>query len=327
METVQMPNGRTTTRLGFGCTPLMNGRGRRESLALLDAAYAAGIRHFDTAPMYGFGESESCLGEFLATHPDATVTTKYGIAAPKRRGLLSVARMVVAPVIQRVPAVKAKLARAAAAAAPSAKAKFTAEEARVSLENSLRALRVDRIDIWLLHEAEADDLRDEGLLRFCEEATRAGKIGAFGVGSEAKKLPALRAQRPQFCSVLQYEWSVLDEALNDAVNGGDAFRVHHRALTDNFRALQQKLREDAPLRRQWSEAVGADLADSSVLAALMLKAALVEHPQSIVLVSSKSKAHIEDNVRTAQDAALEDAARRLYRVARETSKFSQAVAA
>lgn len=323
METVRLADGRTTTRLGFGCTPLMNGRGRRESLALLDAAYAAGIRHFDTAPMYGFGESEGCLGEFLASHRDATVTTKYGIAPPKRRGLLNVARMVVAPVIQRVPAVKAKLAKAAAAAAPTTKAKFSAEEARGALEKSLRSLRVDRIDVWLLHEAEAADLHDEELLRFCEEMVRDGKIASFGVGSEAKRVPALRAARLAFCRVLQYEWSVLDAP----VASGDAFTIHHRSLTDNFRTLARELRGNAVMRKQWSEAVGADLADESMLARLMLKAALVENPGSVVLVSSKSAAHMEDNVRTAEDASLEDAARRLYRVAQQAEKFSQVVAA
>ena len=38
------------------------------SLRLLEAAYDAGIRHFDVAPMYGYGEAESCLGEFRARH-------------------------------------------------------------------------------------------------------------------------------------------------------------------------------------------------------------------------------------------------------------------
>ena len=53
---------------------------RRESLRLLEAAFDAGIRHFDVAPMYGYGEAEGCLGEFLQRHrADVTVTTKYGI--------------------------------------------------------------------------------------------------------------------------------------------------------------------------------------------------------------------------------------------------------
>ena len=59
---------------------------RRQSLALLESAFEAGIRHFDTAPMYGYGEAESCLWEFLSKHPgEMTVTTKFGIPSRKSR--------------------------------------------------------------------------------------------------------------------------------------------------------------------------------------------------------------------------------------------------
>ena len=45
--------GRLTTRLGFGCSNLMGSMSRKESIALLDAAWDAGIRHIDVAPFYG----------------------------------------------------------------------------------------------------------------------------------------------------------------------------------------------------------------------------------------------------------------------------------
>ena len=45
----------TTTRLGLGGSSIMGVLNRRQSLALLESAYDAGIRHFDTAPMYGYG--------------------------------------------------------------------------------------------------------------------------------------------------------------------------------------------------------------------------------------------------------------------------------
>ncbi|HVG27121.1 MAG TPA: aldo/keto reductase, partial [Acidobacteriaceae bacterium] len=205
MEQVRLAQGgRATTRLGYGCSSIMGALGRGQSLKLLESAFEAGFRHFDVAPMYGYGEAESCVGEFLARHPGAvTVTTKYGIAPPKRGGLLRAARRVVGPLVGKVPAVKKRLARAAGAvAAPAERAKFSAEEARLSLENSLRALRVEFIDVWLLHEAEAPDLRDEGLLRFLEEAVASGKIGSFGVGSDSAKIAALLRERPAYCGVL-----------------------------------------------------------------------------------------------------------------------------
>src|SRR5580692_951803 len=174
--------GRLTTRLGFGCSGLMGATSRRASLAILESAYDAGIRHFDVAPMYGYGEAESCLGEFRTGHNDITITTKYGIAPPKRGGMLRAARRVVGPMLQRVPALKRRVARAAnAVAAPAEKSPFTTDAARASLENSLRALRTSFIDVWLLHEAEASDLTDESLLNFLHEAVAQKKIGSFGV--------------------------------------------------------------------------------------------------------------------------------------------------
>jgi aryl-alcohol dehydrogenase-like predicted oxidoreductase len=302
-------NGRPTTRLGYGCSSIMGALNRRQSLRLLNAAYDAGIRHFDVAPMYGYGEAESCLGEFLQHHGDVTVTTKYGIAPPKRGGALRAARRIVGPVAQRIPALKRRLVRVAGVvAAPAEKSNFRAEQARTSLENSLRLLRTDFIDVLLLHEAEAQDLTEDGLLQFLQDSVAQGRIGNFGVGSDSAKIPALLHDRAAYCHVIQHDWSVLD--VNEQPDA--AFHIHHRALTDRLHALHAALLSDSPRCRRWSESTGRDLARREELASLMLKAALVLYPNTILLVSSRNPAHIRANVRVAEDASLEQPARRLY---------------
>jgi aryl-alcohol dehydrogenase-like predicted oxidoreductase len=299
----------------------MGALNRTESLRLLEAAYDAGIRHFDVAPMYGYGEAESCLGEFRARHADVTITTKYGIAPPKRGGLLRTARRVVGPVLQRIPALKRRLVRAAGAvAAPAEKSRFSAEEARASLEKSLRALRANFIDVWLLHEAQAADLTDDALLRFLEDSVAQGAIGAFGVGSDSAKLPALLRDRPAYCRVVQHDWSILDPIEPQTT----AFHIHHRALTDRLQTIHDDLIRDKPRCVRWSEITGRDLARREDLAALMLKAALVLHPNTILLVSSKSPAHIRENVRVAEDASLNDPARRLHQLVQREGLASAA---
>ncbi len=60
--------------------------------------------------------------------------------------------------------------------------------------------------------------------------------------------------------------------------------------------------------------MGADLGNREVLAGLMLKAALVENPASVVLFSSKDPSHMQRNVEVAGDAALVEPAKRLYEV-------------
>src|SRR5690349_10156669 len=69
-----------TTRLGFGCGSLFRIPSRARRVQLLGAAYEAGIRHFDVAPMYGLGRAEAELGAFArARRSELTITTKFGI--------------------------------------------------------------------------------------------------------------------------------------------------------------------------------------------------------------------------------------------------------
>ena len=234
METVELAStGRSTTRLGYGCSSLMGAMGRKQSIALLEESLEQGIRHFDVAPSYGFGEAERCLGEFVAVHRgEITVTTKFGLAPAKNQPLLRFARRVAGPVLQGLPALKRRLARGADNIAGSgAQVQYTVDEARFSLERSLRALNCDRIDLWLLHEAQATDLRDDRLLRFMEDSVAAGKIATFGVGSEAAKIPLLLQQRRPYCRVLQYEWSVFDPGpLADPSAGQSPLRISGRFI-------------------------------------------------------------------------------------------------
>lgn len=56
------------TELGFGSAPIGNlfrAVSEAEARATLDAAWAGGLRHFDTAPLYGFGLAETRLNPFL----------------------------------------------------------------------------------------------------------------------------------------------------------------------------------------------------------------------------------------------------------------------
>jgi D-threo-aldose 1-dehydrogenase len=311
MESIALADtGRVTSRLGFGCSTLMGASSRKQSLAVLEAAFDAGIRHFDVAPLYGYGAAEGCLGEFLARHPgQLTVTTKYGIPAANNQSLLGVARSLARPVIKLLPGVKQRLAKVAnSVSGPAVRATFTPAQAEASLNRSLTELRTPHIDVWLLHEVEPEELRDESLLHFLEQCVASGKIGSFGTGSGREKVERLKAEVPAYCRVMQFEWSVFDPALP----ADGPFRIHHRALTSLFPQLHAKFVADSNLCRNWSSQVGANLADKHALAALMLKASLVLNPGSVILFSSKNRAHIESNIAVAQDEALAAPAVRLH---------------
>jgi aryl-alcohol dehydrogenase-like predicted oxidoreductase len=316
MQIIPLANtGRHTTRLGFGCGSIMGVTNHRDSLKLLETAYDGGIRHFDVAPRYGYGEAESCLGDFLQNHRgQITITTKYGIAPPKNSPIIKLGRSIAGPIVRQLPNLKKRLAHAAKAATQNPeRPSFTATQAKASLDRSLTALRTDHIDLWLLHEATATDLQDDTLLPLLEAEVKRGTIGAFGIGSSADKIPSLLATHPAYCRTLQYEWSVLDSRIPDAPLQPQApFRIHHRALTDNFRALHAALIKNQPLCQRWSTPINTDLSHPEALARLMLKASLVMNPTSIILFSSKNPAHIHANIYTADDTTLELPARQLY---------------
>jgi aryl-alcohol dehydrogenase-like predicted oxidoreductase len=315
MQTNPLANTNRQTRLGFGCGSLMGATNRRDSLKLLETAYEAGIRHFDVAPMYGYGEAETCLGEFLQNHRgQITVTTKYGIAPPKKSAIIKLSRSLAGPIVKKLPSLKRSLGRAANAATRNPeRPTFTPALAKASLERSLIALRSGHIYLWLLHEATAADLQDDALLSFLEAEVKRGTISTFGIGSSADKIADILATHPAYCRTLQYEWSVLDSPISDApIRSFTPFRIHHGALTKNFHAIHKSIIKNKPLCQRWSASTNTDLSHPEALARLMLKASLVMNPASLILFSSSNPAHIQANVRTAADTTLESPARQLY---------------
>lgn len=317
--TLPGPSGRQTTRLGYGCSRLMGSIGRPESSALLEAAYEAGIRHFDVAPAYGGGQAEACVGEFLVRHrAEVTVATKYGVPVHDRPGLKLALRRFAMPVIEKVPGLKQRLQRAVAVPGkpgPRESLPFTAALMQASVETSLKLLRTDHIDLFLLHEVMADDLAEDAnadrILRLLEGYVAAGTIGAFGCASSQPRLAEILSQRPQFCTVVQHEWSVLDP-----LQAPEPFRILHRSLSEHFLQLHTALLGDKAVAARWSATCGADVANAETLAQLMLKASLVANPGSVVLFSSKKPAHIKANIALLHDAAREEQATRFYALVR-----------
>ncbi len=319
LETIELAgSGRRTTRLGFGCSGLMGGLSEQESLRLLETAFDAGIRHFDVAPSYGHGMAERCVGKFLRGRADqVTVATKYGILPPQRADLLDAARNVIRPVARLLPAVRKHLAQAAAGL--KTKARFSAEEAGQSLENSLRELGIGRIDLWLFHEATAVDLDGSNLSAWMEEMRRQGRIGTYGVGGARSHLDALWQRHRDDCRVLQSEWSMFDTVRDFP----GAFRIHYRAVAGPIGTIHRSFARDRQLCRRWSSEVDANLDDSKTLAALLLTAALSSNPDSIVLFSSRVPAHIQANIRIVSDPAWAARSRRFLKLLQQQAAHTR----
>src|SRR5437763_6494447 len=85
--------GRTSvevTALGLGCATLGGSRipvSRQEAEAIVGAAWAAGVSYIDTAPFYGVGQAERCVGDAMRWVPrdEWVLSTKVGRLLRPRR--------------------------------------------------------------------------------------------------------------------------------------------------------------------------------------------------------------------------------------------------
>jgi diketogulonate reductase-like aldo/keto reductase len=162
----------------------------------------------------------------------------------------------------------------------------------VSLHTSLRLLRCERLELFLLHEVEAHDLTDD-LVEVLDRVVADGLIGAWGIGSARSKVDVIAATMPSRAHVLQFEWSILSEA---APTYPGALVLTHGALLNAFTRLRVAL-EEPDRRVRWSEETGVDVGDERELSRLLLSAALRANPEGIVLFSSNRRERVRDNAR------------------------------
>jgi D-threo-aldose 1-dehydrogenase len=297
MRSVELPGSELTlSRLGFGTAGLMARLGRRESVRLLEIAHDSGITHFDTARAYGYGEAESALGDFLAGQRDAvTVATKLGMLPPRRSRALQGAKALGRVGARALPALRPLLRRGGQSMAKSGE--FEPVAARASLETSLRELRVETVDLLLLHECRPADLETEGLLDFLEQVVAEGKVRAFGIGTDRASTAAIVASRPEFARIVQVPQTVADPALELPPGVG---LITHSAVVGLVDAVSERARAEG-----WSrETVGR----------LLLAGALRANPAGAVLFSSTDEGRIRANATLADES--EPRAEDLERLAR-----------
>ena len=284
MRQIELPGSELRlSRLGFGTAGLMARLGRRESVRLLEIAHDSGITHFDTARAYGYGEAEAALGDFLAGRRDAvTVTTKLGMLPPRRSRALQGAKAVGRVGARALPALRPLLRRGAQSMASSGA--FEPVAARASLETSLRELRVETVDLLLLHECRPADLQTEGLHDFLEQVVAEGKVRAFGIGTDRASTAAIVASRPEFARIVQVRQTVADPALELPPGIG---LITHSAVV--------------PLVEAVSEAARAEGWSRDTVGRLLLAGALRANQAGAVLFSSTDEGRIRANAALADE--------------------------
>jgi len=174
---------------GIGSSPDLRGAGDSEEQAmqLLDHARRVGLRRFDTANTYGGGSSEIILGKWLRSQgasflQDAQIATKVGNPHGCRPG--------------ETPLSRAEIA--------------------YHLDQSLRRLGIERIDLFHIHEFDRVTPLEETLDAMAR-AVEAGKIDRFGISnaslSDVKAVGSLASPSLAACfEYVQNEYNLLATA-------------------------------------------------------------------------------------------------------------------
>jgi D-threo-aldose 1-dehydrogenase len=171
--------------LGFGTAPLGNmfrSIPDQEATATVEAAWDQGIRYFDTAPFYGAGLSELRLGEVLADRPrdEYVLSTKVGrvildeLEDPADRDLGEKGGLFEHGRANKMVDL------------------YTADATLRSIEDSLKRLKTDRLDIVWVHDVAQDFHGDDwlnvyetartGAFRVLQKLRDEGVIKAWGLG-------------------------------------------------------------------------------------------------------------------------------------------------
>ena len=130
-------------KLGLGCVTFGREIDKKASFILMDHAYSKGIDTFDTAAAYANGESEKIVGFWLAERAS-------------RRDSISIATKILPP--------------------------YDAPQLRLSVEQSLKRLGTEIIDILYLHQWN-EKVNDRSIWEELENLSKEGKVKEIGVSN------------------------------------------------------------------------------------------------------------------------------------------------
>ena len=177
--------GLSVTELGLGCATLGGSQiavARAVEEEIVGAAWTAGVRYVDTAPFYGVGQAERCVGDALRDHPrdEWVLSTKVGwLLRRNPTGIFADGRRHPLPF--------------------DAVYDYSYDGIMRSFEDSFQRLGLARIDILYVHDIGAyqhgveataalmKTLRESGC-RALESLRRSGEVSAIGIGVNEREV-------------------------------------------------------------------------------------------------------------------------------------------
>ena len=187
MNTRTLGSGLDVSAIGLGCMGMSQSfppiPPKEQGIALIRAAVERGVTFFDTAQVYGPFTNEALVGEALEPVRDqVAIATKFGweLSTGEAQGVDSRPQTI-----------------------------------RSSVEDSLKRLRTDRIDLLYQHRVDPD-VPIEDVAGTVKELIDEGKVAHFGL-SEAGVQTIRRAHAVQPVTALQSEYSLWWREPEDAI--------------------------------------------------------------------------------------------------------------
>ncbi len=199
----------TVSEVGFGLWTTSTGwwgeMSDDEATALLREARDLGITLFDAADTYGNGRSEEQLARaFGARRGDVVYSTKFGYDfytyAGERKGQNEIPH------------------------------DFSPAFVRYALEQSLRRLQTDVIDIYSIHNAHLSEIENDELFALLEDFKREGKVRCYGVAlgpAIGWLVEGVESARKRNVTNVQMIWNLLEQ-----FPGNDMLRAAYDANAD-----------------------------------------------------------------------------------------------
>ena len=181
-------NGPKVSAIGYGAMVLEGYYGpadENDAIGTIRHALDIGVNFIDTADAYGNGHNEALLARALnGRRNDCVIATKFGIVFESGQ----------------------KGTEFPTAWGFSLSLNGTPAYTRRSLDNSLRRLGVDRIDLWYLHYPDPATPVEETVAAMAE-GVRAGKVRYLGLSNvTAEQVRRAHAVHP--IAAVQYEYSL-----------------------------------------------------------------------------------------------------------------------
>ncbi len=276
--------GQEVTTLGYGAMEL---RALEEDAAgkILNAVLDAGINFIDTSIDYG--RSEELIGKLIPhRRAEYFLATKCGCVPGGREHV------------------------------------HTAANIRAGVENSLRLMKTDQLDLVQFHRSlTRAEFEEQGALAELQTLQREGKVRFIGVSGTLPNLEEQVAmgvfdafQIPYSALQLEHEAAIASASAAGAgiiIRGG----VARGAPTDWDQRTYYMVPSET-LRDRWEEARLDDLLDGMSRMEFTLRFTLSDPDLDTTIVGTKSVEHLKDNLTAAEkgplaESVLQEARRRL----------------